>query len=56
MSSKLDHLVIGVNKDHFDAVVTWYLAALAPLKYEKLRDFGETVGLGSSKADVGPSL
>lgn len=53
MSSKLDHLVIGVDKDQFDKVVAWYLAALAPLNYEKIFDFGQTVGLGSKpKADV----
>lgn len=79
MSSKLDHLVFYVAKEHFEKVVVsivkvseplrtynvcnrglrlllrlyfmtrkaWYLAALAPLKYEKLMDFGETVGLGA---------
>lgn len=53
MSSKLDHMVFYVDKDHFEKVVSFYLAALAPLNYEKLLDFGETVGLGAKpKADV----
>ena len=57
MSSKLDHIVIGVTKDQFDSVVSWYLAALAPLGYEKLLDFGETVGLGARpKADVSSAI
>ena len=36
----------------------WYLAALAPLKYEKIADFGETVGLGvkPSKEEIHGTL
>lgn len=53
MSSKLDHMVWYVDKDNFEKVVSFYLAALAPLNYEKMFDFGETVGLGAKpKADV----
>ena len=53
MASKLDHMVITVPKESFNKVVDWYLAALAPLNYEKMFDFGETVGLGEKpKADV----
>lgn len=40
----------------FMILKAWYLAALAPLKYEKILDFGETVGLGarpSKKDDAG---
>ena len=42
----IDHFLFYVPKAQFDTVVSWYLAALAPLGYEKVMDFGATVGIG----------
>ncbi|KAF2485263.1 glyoxalase family protein [Neohortaea acidophila] len=53
MSSMLDHFLFAVPPEKFQEVVAWYLAALAPLKYEKLADYGVVVGLGvNGKADL----
>jgi hypothetical protein len=46
----LDHVVISVPEDRFEEVVDWYVAALAPIGYQKFQDFpGVAVGLGSEK-------
>ena len=42
----INHVTFSVPKSKFDGVVSWYLAACAPLKWEKLMDFGDVVGLG----------
>jgi 4-hydroxyphenylpyruvate dioxygenase-like putative hemolysin len=49
----LDHVCITVPKDRLEEVTNWYLAALAPLGYEKYKEFpGKAVGLGPEKYSV----
>jgi 4-hydroxyphenylpyruvate dioxygenase-like putative hemolysin len=49
----LDHVGISVPADRLQEIVDWYLAALAPLGYTKLKDFsGHAVGLGPKKNTV----
>jgi hypothetical protein len=45
----LSHFGFAVPKDKYEAIVEWYLAALAPIKYEKVMDFGNVVGIGANK-------
>ena len=46
----LDHACISVPKDRLEEVTNWYLAALAPLGYQKWKDYpGMAVGLGPEK-------
>ncbi|RDW61980.1 hypothetical protein BP6252_11413 [Coleophoma cylindrospora] len=46
----LDHVGFQVAPSKFDSIVAWYLAALAPLGYEKQMEIpGKAVGLGPSK-------
>ncbi|KAK3714456.1 hypothetical protein LTR37_007762 [Vermiconidia calcicola] len=45
----MDHFGFSVQPERFEVVVKWYLAALAPLNYEKLNDYGKAVGLGANK-------
>jgi hypothetical protein len=47
-----DHLGLAVPKEQLDAVVTWYVAALAPLGYAKQVSFPSAVGLGPSPTDA----
>jgi hypothetical protein len=49
----LDHIGIYVPKSRFREVVAWYLAALAPLGYTKLKEIDDiAVGLGPEKYSV----
>lgn len=50
----LDHLALSVPQDKFDAVVDFYLAALAPLGYEKMISMfdGKLVALGSKNSSL----
>ncbi|KAF2450940.1 glyoxalase family protein [Karstenula rhodostoma CBS 690.94] len=49
----LDHFTFTVPPAQYDAIVTWYLAALAPLNYTKQFDFpGHACGLGPDKAQA----
>ena len=41
----IDHF--GLQSDDIVAAVAWYDAALAPLGFEKLMDYGEAVGYGA---------
>jgi hypothetical protein len=45
----VDHLALAAPASKFDACVAFYVAALAPLGYKKLKDFGKFVGLGVSE-------
>ena len=46
----LDHVGISVPADRLEEVTNWYLAALAPLGYKKLKEFpGFAIGLGPEK-------
>jgi hypothetical protein len=47
--STINHVGIYVLPDKFDEVVSWYLAAFAPLKYEKVMAFPGVAGLGANK-------
>ena len=46
MPSKFDHLGVPLPKDQFEAIVQWYLTALAPLNYAEVMRFPGVVGLG----------
>jgi hypothetical protein len=49
----LDHVGISVPADRLEEVTNWYLTALAPLGYTKLKEFpGFAVGLGPEKYSV----
>jgi hypothetical protein len=49
----LDHVLITVPSDRLEEVTNWYLAALAPLGYTKLKEFtGIAYGLGPEKYSV----
>jgi hypothetical protein len=48
----LDHVGISVPADRLEEVTNWYLAALAPLGYTKLKEFPSAVGLGPKKHTV----
>ena len=49
----LDHTGLIVPADQFDSVVKWYVAALAPLGYEKRMEIpGRAVGLGPAPHDM----
>jgi hypothetical protein len=45
----LDHLGIRVPSAQYDQIVSFYLAALAPIGYSKMHDFGVACGLGNGK-------
>lgn len=45
----LDHVVFAVPEDQFDAIVSWYLAALAPIGYEKQAQYPGVVGIGNKQ-------
>lgn len=47
----VDHTSIPVPSSQFKEVVEWYLAALAPLGYKKIMDYGVAVGLGDPTPD-----
>ena len=52
-TSSLDHFLFYVPEDRFEEIVAWYIAALAPLKYEKVKGFPFVAGLGAKgSADV----
>jgi hypothetical protein len=42
----LNHFLFYVTPDKYEAVVSWYLSALAPLKFAKIMDFGHICGMG----------
>jgi hypothetical protein len=42
----LNHFLFYVTPDKYDTVVSWYLSALAPLKFAKIMDFGHICGMG----------
>ena len=42
----LNHFLFYVKPDEYEAVVSWYLSALAPLKFAKIKDFGHVCGMG----------
>ena len=42
----IDHTCVRVAKDAHKKAVDFYVAALKPLGYEKVMDFGEAVGFG----------
>lgn len=48
----LDHIGLTVPPSKYDEVVSWYLAALAPLGYTKRMDFGVACGLGDSPTSL----
>lgn len=50
----LDHLALSVPRDIYQAVLDFYLAALAPLGYEKLVSLFDDrlVGLGSKSSPM----
>ena len=49
----LDHFVFNVPRSQFEEIVTWYLAALAPLNYTKQFDYpGKACGLGTSTEEA----
>ncbi|KAF2034130.1 glyoxalase/bleomycin resistance protein/dioxygenase [Setomelanomma holmii] len=49
----LDHVGISVPASRLEEVTNWYLAALAPLGYTKLKEFpGHAIGLGPEKYSV----
>lgn len=48
-SGALDHFLFKVPEDQFDSIVRWYLAALAPIKYEKQMEFPGVVGIGTKE-------
>ncbi|EAW15324.1 VOC family protein [Aspergillus clavatus NRRL 1] len=52
MSSNIDHISISAPKEQFEAVVGWYKAALAPLKYRELERLPKAVGLGAEVPDL----
>ena len=43
----VDHTSITIPSSKFKAVVEWYVAALEPLGYKKIMDYGVAVGLGT---------
>ena len=43
----LDHFTFRVPEDQFDTIVSWYLAALAPIGYGKQAEFPGVVGIGT---------
>jgi hypothetical protein len=45
----ISHFGFSVPKDKLEKVVDWYLAALAPINYEKICQFGDAVGIGANK-------
>ena len=51
LTRTLDHFVFQVPEDQFDAVVAWYLAALAPINYKKILEFPGVIGIGSNRPD-----
>ena len=53
LTRTLDHFLFPVPEDQFEAIVAWYLAALAPIGYEKLMEFPGVVGIGAKpRADL----
>ncbi|KAF9730891.1 hypothetical protein PMIN06_005840 [Paraphaeosphaeria minitans] len=49
----LDHFTFNVPAAQYDAIVAWYLAALAPLGYTKQLDYpGHACGLGASPSSA----
>jgi hypothetical protein len=49
----LDHVGITVPSDRLEEVTNWYLTALAPLGYTKLKEFpGFAIGIGPEKYSV----
>lgn len=49
----LDHVGISVPPSRLEEVANWYIAALAPLGYTKIKEFpGYAVGLGNDKFSV----
>lgn len=44
--SVLNHFLFYVRPDDYEKVVEWYLAALAPLNFAKIMDFGKVCGMG----------
>jgi catechol 2,3-dioxygenase-like lactoylglutathione lyase family enzyme len=49
----LDHVGISVPAARLQEVTDWYLAALAPLGYRKLKEFpGFAIGIGPEKYSV----
>ena len=54
-AATIDHFAFNVEKAQLDKVVSWYLTALAPLKFEKIMEFPGATGLGADgKPDVRP--
>jgi hypothetical protein len=61
----LNHFLFYVSPDQYETVVSFYLAALAPLKCVKIMDFGKVCGIGvegkqpdfwiAQKESAGPS-
>ena len=45
----LDHFTFSVPEDQFETIVSWYLAALAPIKYGKIMEFPGVIGIGANK-------
>jgi hypothetical protein len=45
----ISHFGFSIPKDKLEKVVDWYLAALAPINYEKICQFGYVVGIGANK-------
>jgi hypothetical protein len=43
----IDHFTLAVPASKYDTVVAFYLAALAPLGYVKIKDFGRIMGIGA---------
>lgn len=49
----IDHIGITIPAAHFEEVVAWYLAALAPLGFKKQKEFSShTVGLGPDRQTI----
>lgn len=49
----LDHITYSVPRSQYENIITWYLAALAPLQFSKQIDLlGHKVCLGPSREDL----
>lgn len=48
-AGSVDHFTFSVPKSEYEKVLNWYLAALAPMNFEKIYDFGTIVGIGVNK-------
>lgn len=49
MKRTIDHFAFNVPMEKFETVVAWYLAALSPVKFEKVYESPGSVGIGPNK-------